>query len=228
MATEKTFDKADLLRYFLKTDGDALVGKFTVIHPPTPQQLAFDQEATKGETTRYPVVAETVGLHCERYGFSVVVQSVLFPDGGHQYLPKHHPLRVLDSERRVTLRYGGTSSQLVRWAVELAEEWRGEVTGVMPVLAIDRTRRIGDEAIGHMQAEVDKLTDVYRVEAGEQPDAKAVADEIHANLEAEIAKMEAEDAAEIPAPIDDDHTPTGESIDDVFAEHDGDEGEVQA
>ena len=230
MATEKTFDKADLLRFYHEDGSEAMVGKFAVIHPPTPQQLAFDQDATKGETTRYPVIAETVGLYCERYGFSVVMQSVVFPDGGNQYLPKLIPLRVLAGEHRTIIRYGGSVAQLVRWATELADEWRDEVTGAMPVFAIDQTRRIGDEATERMQAEVDKLTDVYRVDAGEQPDAKAVADEIHANLEAEIAKMEAEDAASVDdhAPDDPDHTPTGESIDDVLSQHDGDEGEATA
>ena len=208
MAVEKTFDKADLLRFYLETDGDALVGKFSVIHPPTPQQLAFDQEATKGETTRYPVVAETVGLHCERYGFSVVVQSVIFPDGGHQYLPKHHPLRVLDSDRRVTLRYGGSSSQLVRWAVDLAEEWRGEVGYAVPKVAIDRTAGARDGIVedwGHGTMRV-------------------VPDDEQADVE-----PEPESAAPVAAD-DPDSTPTGTTIDDVFAEHDndgGDESEAQ-
>ncbi len=203
MASEKTFDKADLLRYFLETDGDALVGKFTVIHPPTPQQLAFDQEATKGETTRYPVVAETAGLHCERYGFSVVVQSVILPDGGHQYLPKNHPLRVLTGERRVTLRYGGSSSQLVRWAVELAEEWRGEVGYAVPKIAIDRTA-------GAKEAIVEDLGfGTVHLMPGE-------------TQEASEPEPEPEPA---PTVDDPDSTPTGTTIDDVFAEHDSDSDE---
>ncbi len=202
MATEKTFDKADLLRFYHEDGSEAMVGKFAVIHPPTPQQLAFDQEATKGETTRYPVIAETVGLYCERYGFSVVMQSVVFPDGGNQYLPKLLPLRVLAGEHRTIIRYGGSAAQLVRWATELADEWRDEVTGAMPVLAIDRTKRIGDEAIGRIQSEVDKLTDIYRVE-DEAPAAEP----------------------ESPATEDPDTTPTTTTIDDVFAEHDGDSDE---
>ena len=210
MATEKTFDKADLLRYFLETDGDALVGKFTVIHPPTPQQLAFDQEATKGETTRYPVVAETAGLHCERYGFSVVVQSVILPDGGHQYLPKHHPLRVLTNERRVTLRYGGTSSQLVRWAVDLAEEWRGEVGYAVPKLAIDRTAGAKDGIVEDWGSGTLRLvpgpTPIPEPEPEPEPATPA--------------------AAEPEVDVDDpDHAPTGTTIDDVFAEHTDDTGD---
>jgi len=205
MATEKTFDKADLLRFFLETDGDALVGRFTVIHPPTPQQLAFDQEATKGETTRYPVVAETVGLHCERYGFSVVVQSVLFPDGGHQYLPKHHPLRVLDSERRVTLRYGGTSSQLVRWAVELAEEWRGEVGYAVPKVPIDRTAGAKDGIVEDWGSGTLRIVPQEAAEPEPEPTANAIVN-----------------------PVDPDYAPTGTTIDDVFAEHDGESDESEA
>ena len=205
MATEQTFDKADLLRFFLETDGDALVGRFTVIHPPTPQQLAFDQEATKGETTRYPVVAETVGLHCERYGFSVVVQSVLFPDGGHQYLPKHHPLRVLDSERRVTLRYGGTSSQLVRWAVELAEEWRGEVGYAVPKVPIDRTAGAKDGIVEDWGSGTLRIVPQEAAEPEPEPAANAIVN-----------------------PVDPDYAPTGTTIDDVFAEHDGESDESEA
>ena len=218
MATEKTFDKADLLRYFLETDGDALVGRFTVIHPPTPQQLAFDQEATKGETTRYPVVAETVGLHCERYGFSVVVQSVLFPDGGHQYLPKHHPLRVLDSERRVTLRYGGTSSQLVRWAVDLAEEWRGEVGYAVPKVPIDRTAGAKDGIVEDWGSGTMRLTPGDAGDAGDAEDAQP---------EPEPEPEPVAPVAVEPATDDPDNTPTGTTIDDVFAEHtdDGDSDE---
>lgn len=200
MATEKTFDKADLLRFYHEDGSEAMVGKFAVIHPPTPQQLAFDQEATKGETTRYPVIAETEALYCERYGFSVVMQSVVFPDGGNQYLPKLLPLRVLAGEPRTALRYGGSAAQLVRWATELADEWRDEVTGAMPVLAIDRTKRSGEEAIECIQAEVDKLTDIYLVD-GDAPAADAGTD---------------------TPTTDDDSTPTGTTIDDVFAEHDND------
>ncbi len=93
MATEKTFDKADLLRFFCEAEADALVGKFTVIYPPTPTQLAFDGDAETGETLRYGVAAETSALYCERYGFSVVIQSVVLPDGGRSTLPKYHPPR---------------------------------------------------------------------------------------------------------------------------------------
>lgn len=137
MTKEKTFDRADLLRFFYETERDALAGSITVIHPPTPQQLAFDQEATQGETRRYPVLAETTGLYCERYGFSVIFQELVWPDGGDQYLAKDDPLRALSRERRVITRYGGTSSQLVRWAAELADIWREEVTTLLPAAAID-------------------------------------------------------------------------------------------
>jgi hypothetical protein len=174
MATEKTFDKADLLRFFHDADHDATVGKFTVIHPPSPAQLAFDREAETGETIRYPVVAQTTALYCDRYDFSLCVQSVIFTDGGNQYLPKDEPLRVLASQRRVTTRYGGTSAQLVRWAVELAEEWRSMVRYALPLEPIDRrVQRSNGRGNGRS--------------------------------------------------ADPDHTPTGETIDDVFREHNTDD-----
>ena len=171
MATEKTFDRADLLRFFHETEHAALVGKLTVIYPPTPQQLAFDQDATQGETTRYGVAAETVALYCERYSFSVVIHSVDLPAGGRGALPKHHPLRMLAQERRTVTRYGGTSAQLVRWAAELADEWKAEVQYALPAQAIDLRKR-GDDPAGA-----------------------------------------------------DDSAPTGEMIDDVLAQHGGDESD---
>lgn len=167
MTAEKTFDKADLLRFFHETEGDAVVGKFTVIHPPTPQQLAFDRDAETGETVRYPVAAETTALHCERYGFAVVLQSITFLDGGDQYLPKGHGLRDLARSERVVTRNGGTSAQLVRWAMDLADEWRTQVAYWIPGATIDRRRA---------------------------------------------------------AQRTDDNTPTGETVDDVLAQHDRDGG----
>ncbi len=168
MTAEKTFDKADLLRFFHEAQNDALVGRFTVIHPPTPQQLAFDDTAETGETVRYPVAAETTALHCERYGFAVVLQSVVFPDGGDQYLPKDATLRTLVRSERVITRNGGSSAQLVRWATELADEWRTQVAYWIPATPIDRRR---------------------------------------------------------PSQRTDDNTPTGETVDDVLAQHDGDGGD---
>ena len=149
MSNEKTFDKADLLRFFYEAEGDALVGKFTVIYEPTATQLSFDREASQGEVKKYPVAAETAALHCERYGFAVVVQSVAFPDGGAGALPKAGTLRILARERRVITRYGGTSAQLVRWAMDLADEWRTIVGYAVPADPIDlrrRNERTGDNA----------------------------------------------------------------------------------
>ena len=175
MSTEKTFDKADLLRFFHEADEEAVVGKFTVIHPPTPQQLAFDQDADQGETQKYPVAAETTALYCDRYGFAVVLQTVGFPGGGKQYLPKGDALRDMAKEGSVTTRYGGTNAQLVRWATDLAEEWRAWIANYIPLAPLDLRRK----------------------------------------------------------PVrTDDNTPTGETVDDVFAQHggadasaDGDESE---
>lgn len=193
MAPEKTFDKADLVKFFNEVGHPASIGAATVIHPaPT----LFGATETK----RYPAEAQTIGLWCEKYGFAFLIQRVIWIDGGRDYVApdQEHPLR----ERRTLVRYGdgGSSAQLVRWAAELADAYRAEMAVWMPVAAIDLTRRIGDE--------------------------------IYTNLEAEIAKIEAEDAAEAatdeppaepatPA-INDDSTPTGTTIDDVFAEHDND------
>jgi hypothetical protein len=52
---------------------------------------------------------------------------------------------VLASDRRVTTRYGGTSAQLVRWAIELAEEWRSMVRYALPVGPIDRRPARSDD-----------------------------------------------------------------------------------
>jgi hypothetical protein len=132
MAQEKTFDRADLLRFFHETASDGMVGRVTVVHPPTPAQLSFDQDASQGEVRRYPVIAETTALYCERYGFSVVVQRVEWPDGGNQYLGRDHPLRTLTRDRRVVTRYGGNSAQLGRWATELADAFKDEVKSLVP------------------------------------------------------------------------------------------------
>lgn len=168
MSTEKTFDKADLLRFFHEADEEAVVGKFTVIHPPTSQQLAFDQDADQGETQKYPIAAETTALYCDRYGFAVLLQTVGFLDGGKQYLPKDHPLRDFAKEGRVTTRYGGTNAQLVRWATDLAAEWRDWIAAYIPPGPIDLRRKPGRT---------------------------------------------------------DDNTPTGETVDDVFAQHGGADGD---
>lgn len=200
MATEKTFDKADLVKFFNEVGHPASIGAATVVHSaPT----LFGATETK----RYPAEAQTIGLWCEKYGLAFLIQRVMWIDGGRDYVApdQDHPLR----ERRTLVRYGdgGSSAQLVRWAAELADAYREEMRLWMPAAAIDLTRRIGDE--------------------------------IYANLNAEIAKIEAEDAATEPdtepeapaapeAATDDDHTPTGESIDDVLSQHDGDESEGQA
>jgi hypothetical protein len=195
MTQEKTFDRADLLRYFHETERDGLVGRLTVIHPPTVQQLALDQEVEQGEARRYPVVCETTALYCERYGFSVVVQRVSWPDGGDQYLPREHPLRVLTRERRAITRYGGSSSQLSRWAAELADAYRQEVTALMPDAPLDLLARRAasprDDAV---------LSAVISFAPAAEPEAQP------------------EPAAD-PAPADDDpdHNASSETLDDFLS-----------
>lgn len=179
MAPEKTFDKADLVKFFNEVGHPASIGAATVIHPaPT----LFGATETK----RYPAEAQTIGLWCEKYGLAFLIQRVMWIDGGRDYVApdQEHPLR----ERRTLVRYGdgGSSAQLVRWAAELADAYRAEMAVWMPVAAIDLTRRIGDD---------------LRTSIAPQPE---------------------------PVPeTNDDNTPTGETVDDVFAEHDGDEGEAQ-
>ena len=156
MALEKVFDKADLLRFFVSEPEETTVGKFTVM---TPSRTLFGET----DTTRYPVVAKTVAYWCERYGLALLVQSVTFPDGGHTYLPKAHPLR---ERPQVHVSHERSSAALTRWALEYSEAWRVVVKSYMPLEILDFTRR--------------------------------------------------EAAPE--ATIDEDHTPTGQSVDDMFGD----------
>lgn len=201
MATEKTFDRADLLRFFLETDRDALVGRLVVIHPLSPSQLTFGEDAAgQGETRRYPVIAETIALYCERYGFSILVQQVLWPDSGDQYLPQGHPLRNLTRDRRVQTRYGGTAAQLARWAIDSADEFRAEVAAAIPTAAIDLTR-----------PQTVTLDDFLQ-----SPHIAGPLTEI--DMPAPQAE---EGAAKDPAP-DPDHNATGETMDDFLSGLDSD------
>ena len=192
MTTQKTFDRADLVRFFHDHGNPAQVGSFTVIKPsPT----------LYGETEnlRYPVEAQTTAYWCERSALCMVVQSVCFVDGGDRYLDKSHPLR---QGRRVTVRYGdgGSSAQLVRWATELADDWRKEIGVYVPYRPIDlRT---------HMQDVADAETAV----AEQEGDA-------HTHFAEAIGDR---DGTAGDAPVDDDHTPTGTSIDDVLSDNEGD------
>ncbi len=199
MAPEKTFDKADLVKFFNEVGQPASIGAATVIHPaPT----LFGATETK----RYPAEAQTIGLWCEKYGLAFLIQRVMWIDGGRDYVApdQEHPLR----ERRTLVRYGdgGSSAQLVRWAAELADAYREEMRVWMPAAAVDLTKRIGDGSI------VEDLG--YGTVHLAPGDAQ------------EAGEPEPEPEPE-PAPtVDDpDSTPTGTTIDDVFAEHDGDSDE---
>ncbi len=68
-------------------------------------------------------------MWCERYGFAVVVQRVVC-DGLH-HLNRNHYLRT---ERPLHFRYGhgGGSAALMRWAAELADDWRLVVAASIP------------------------------------------------------------------------------------------------
>lgn len=202
MAQEKTFDRADLLRFFHETDHDALVGRLVVIHPLPPTQLAFDQDFAVGETRRYPVMAETTALYCERYNISIVLQTVSYPDGGDMYLPDDHPLR--EATRRVTTRYGGTSAQLGRWATELADAYRREVADLLPASPIDLVARLNARQDDHGP--------------------------LHANVRCILPEPEPEPEderkAEEPEPEPDpDHNATGETMDDFLSGLDSADGE---
>ena len=200
MAQEKTFDRADLLRFFHETGRDALVGRITVIHPLPPTQLALDQDFAVGETRRYSVMAETTALYCERYNISIILQTVAYPDGGDLYLADDHPLRAV--ARRVTTRYGGTSAQLSRWANELADEYRQEVAGLLPTATINLATRLNarrdDDGPLHSNARCVLPPEV-------QPDT--------------------EQEPELGLDPDPDHNATGETMDDFLNGLDSDESQ---
>lgn len=124
MTEEKTFDKADLLKFFSDAGPDAIVGAFIVI---SPGKTLYDDE----DRTRFQVEARTEALWAEKYGLAFVVQSVEFPDGGRTRLHKDHFLR---QDRTAQMRYGNgvSSAILARWALELADEWRRTVAYAIP------------------------------------------------------------------------------------------------
>jgi len=195
----KTFDKADLLTFLTETDDEAAVGTFTVIRP-SPTLFGETENST------HEVQAITEAFWCERYQLALVIQRARVTNGGANALPSHHPLAVAHrsgkSEPRVNMRYGGTSSQLVRWAAELADAWREEIGGIVPCLPVDLTSETPTITVGRLEIRQyfkwrgDSIEEV-------QPEPE-------------------------PAPEpNDDTTPTATTIDDVFAEHDGDESEAQ-
>jgi len=195
----KTFDKADLLTFLTETDDEAAVGSFTVIRP-SPTLFGETENST------HEVQAITEAFWCERYQLALVIQRARVTNGGANALPSHHPLAVAHrsgkSEPRVNMRYGGTSSQLVRWAAELADAWREEIGGIVPCLPVDLTSETPTITVGRLEIRQyfkwrgDSIEEV-------QPEPE-------------------------PAPEpNDDTTPTATTIDDVFAEHDGDESEAQ-
>jgi len=196
----KTFDKADLLTFLTETDDEAKVGEYTVIRPsPT----LFGQT----DSTTHEVQTITEAFWCERYQLALVIQRARVTGGGANALPAHHPLAVAHrsgkSEPRVNMRYGGTSSQLVRWAAELADAWRSEIEDLVPSRPIDLTSETPTITVGRLE-----LRQYFKWRGDE------------------IEEVPPEPEPE-PEP-NDDTTPTTTTIDDVFAEHDGDESEGQA
>ena len=210
----KTFDKADLLTFLTETDDEAAVGSFTVIRPsPT---LFGETESTTHEVQaiteafwceRYQLALVIQRVWCERYQLALVIQRVRVTGAGANALPVHHPLAVAHrtgkSEPRVSMRYGGTSSQLVRWAAELADAWREEIANPVPCVPVDLTSETPTITVGRLEI---RQYFKWRGDA-------------------------IEEAQPEPEPeTNDDNTPTGETVDDVFAEHDnadGDESEAQ-
>lgn len=144
MPQPKTFDRADLLRFFVETGEDALAGGFTVIQPsPT----LFGETETK----TYDVYAGTVAYHCERYGLTIVEQRASASGGGHKHLPEDHPLRRLcDEGARLFVQRGGTSAYLARWVTGMADQFRAEVAALVPHAPLDLT----DGAIGVVVADL--------------------------------------------------------------------------
>lgn len=204
----KTFDKADLLTFLTESGNEARVGEFTVIRPsPT----LFGQT----DSTTHEVQAITEAFWCERYQLALVIQRARVSDGGANALPVHHPLAVAHrsgkSEPRVNMRYGGTSSQLVRWAAELADAWRDEIGSIVPSRPIDLTSETPTITVGRL--------DIHQY--FNWTGSKDGTDEGTAEPEPEPEPEPTADAT------DDDSMPTGTTIDDVFAEHDGDESEGQ-
>lgn len=199
----KTFDKADLLTFLTETDDEARVGSFTVIRP-SPTLFGETENST------HEVQAITEAFWCERYQLALVIQRARVTNGGANALPVHHPLAVAHrsgkSEPRVNMRYGGTSSQLVRWAAELADAWRYEIGNLVPCVPIDLTSETPTITVGRLEIRQ------YFKWRGDSEDA---------------AQPEPEPEVEPEPEPNDDTTPTTTTIDDVFAEHDGDEGEAQ-
>ena len=195
----KTFDKADLLTFLTETDDEAAVGSFTVIRP-SPTLFGETENST------HEVQAITEAFWRERYQLALVIQRVRVTGAGANALPVHHPLAVAHrtgkSEPRVSMRYGGTSSQLVRRAAELADAWREEIANLVPCLPIDLTSETPTITVGRLE-----LRQYFKWRGDE------------------IEEVPPEPEPE-PEP-NDDTTPTTTTIDDVFAEHDGDESEAQ-
>ncbi len=181
---EKTFDKADLLKFFDESGHAATVGKLTVVFPA---------KDLFGETTteRYLVEAVTTAMWCERYGFAVAVQRVVC-DGLH-HLPRIHYLRT---ERPLHFRYGngGSSAALVRWAMELADEWRLSVAASIP--------RILDLTLGSMAP----------LEPGQTSYTLVGSDSTG------LGQLDPEPKPD--EPLTDDNRPTGTTIDDITDEGD--------
>lgn len=134
--TEKTFDRADLLKFFDEQGHAATVAKLTVIMPV---KSLYDETTTE----RYPIAAETQAMFCEKYGFAVAVQRVACE--GLYHLPKDHFLRT---EKPLHFRYGAgaTSAELSRWAMQLADDWRSTVRAFAPRETLDLAQRVPEPA----------------------------------------------------------------------------------
>lgn len=135
MATPlKTFDEAKLLSILREVDDEAEAGRFTVIRPSA---TLFGEV----QHTIHQVQAITEAYWCERYKLALIVQRTRVLESGHLALPHDHPLRAAHQESktqpRVHMRYGGTSSQLVRWAAAKADEYREDVASLIPTAPID-------------------------------------------------------------------------------------------
>jgi hypothetical protein len=122
--SDKVFDKADLITFFEDEMGEKTrAGGFAVVHPK--------KDLLERQRTEHEVHAKTKAMFCEKHRFVVCVQTVTITNGGWGHLNSDH---FLKGKPRLTLvqAHGLTSADLVRMALNMADEWRNEVGENVP------------------------------------------------------------------------------------------------